>query len=206
MMPIILDIETSGIDKVGCGIWQIGAIDLNNTKEFFLQEGRIDDEDEIINLPAPAKPVLEIIGKTEEELRDKNKQSQKQLLEKFFKWVNRRLMKNFLCQNPQFDVAFLEIKAMKYGLNMTFHYRSFDLHNIAQTRFCDLNKKFLIKEDHSDMSLTNILKFCGMEDNRKAHNALEDCKLTGECFSRLMFGKNLFPEYAEFKIPEVLIK
>jgi len=203
LKPIVLDIETSGINKIKCGIWQIGAIDLETGEEFF-DEGRIDDGD-IISVSGK-KPALEVIGKTEEELRDKNKQSQKQLLENFFKWIDKRLMKNFLCQNPQFDVAFLEIKAMKYGLKIPFHYRSFDLHNIAQTRFYDLNKKFLIKEDHSDMGLTNILKLCGMEDNRKAHNALQDCKLTGECFYRLIKGKNLFPEYSQYEIPEVLKK
>jgi DNA polymerase III epsilon subunit-like protein len=84
---IILDIETSGIDKVRCGIWQIGAIDLSNPKEYFLQEGRIDEKDEIVN--SGEKPVLEVLGKTEEELRDKKKQSQKQLLINFFKWIEK---------------------------------------------------------------------------------------------------------------------
>ncbi|MCK5149906.1 3'-5' exonuclease [Candidatus Pacearchaeota archaeon] len=203
MKPIVLDIETSGIDKVKCGIWQIGAYDLN-TGEEFLQESRIDDEDEILNLTD--KPIFEVIGKTEAELRNVNKQPQKQMLVNFFGWVKQRPMKNFLCQNPQFDVTFLDIKARRYELKIPFHYRSFDLHNIAQTRYFDLNEKFLIKEDRSGMDLTNVLKFCGMEDNRQAHNALEDCKLTGECFSRLIYGKNLFPEYAEYKISEVLIK
>jgi DNA polymerase III epsilon subunit-like protein len=205
MKPIILDIETSGVDKIKCGIWQIGAIDLI-TNEEFLQEARIDDEDEIIGLDGRAENVLEVIGKTEEELRDKNKQSQKQLLENFFEWVSKRSMKNFLCQNPQFDVVFLEIRAKKYGLKIPSHYRSFDLHNVAQIRYHDLHNKFLIKDDHSDMGLTNILNFCGMEDNRQAHNALEDCKLTGECFSRLMYGKNLFPEYSKYEIPKELRK
>ncbi len=202
-LPIVLDIETSGVDKVKCGIWQIGAYDLT-TGEKYLQESKIDDEDEIVNLGK--RPVLEVIGKTEAELRDKNKQSQKQLLQNFFEWVNKKPMKNFLCQNPQFDVAFLEIRARKYGLEMPFHYRAFDLHNIAQIRYFDINKKLLIKEDHSNMGLTNILEFCGMKDNRKAHNALEDCKLTGECFYRLMYGKNLFPEYSQYKIPKELEK
>lgn len=205
IMPISLDIETSGIDKIRCGIWQIGAIDLNKPREYFLQEGRIDDKDEIVDIPGK-KPVLEVIGKTEAELRDKKKQSQKQLLENFFKWVDKRAMKNFLCQNPQFDVAFLEIKAMKYGLEMPFHYRAFNLHDYAQDLYKNLYGEFLVKDGHSDMGLSNILKLCGMEDNRKAHNALEDCKLTGECFYRLIEGKNLFPEYSEYPIPEALRK
>ena len=200
LLPIVLDIETSGIDAVKCGIWQIGAVDLNNPEIYFLQESRIDDEDEV------EEGALKVIGKTEKELKDKSKQSQKQLLENFFEWVDKRTMKNFLCQNPQFDVTRLEIKAMNYGLKMPFHYRSFNLHDYAQAKYFDLNKKFLIKENHSDMGLKNILNFCGMTDNRKAHNALEDAKLTGECFYRLIQGKNIFPEYSKNKIPEILLK
>ncbi len=203
-LPIVLDIETSGLDRVKCGIWQIGAYDLTSRTEF-LEECRIDDKDEIINTPG-TKPVLEVIGKTEAELRDSKKQSQIQLLHHFFKWVDKRSMKNFLCQNPQFDVTFIEIRAKKYGLEIPFYYRSFDLHDTAQNRYFDLYEKFLVKDDHSDMGLSNILKFCGMEDNRKAHNALEDCKLTAECYSRLRLGKNLFPEYAKYPVPEVLRK
>ncbi len=214
---IILDIESSGLDSGKCGIWQIGALELENSDNYFLEEGRIDDEDLI------EEGALKVTGKTESELRDKKKQSQKQLIENFFKWVEKRKLKNFLCQNPQFDVAFIDIKARKYGLKMPFHYRSFDLHSIAQTKYFELNRKFLINNDHSDMGLTNILNFCGLpdermrlEDNRsgeiniiqkgKTHNALEDCKLEGECFSRIRDGKNLFPEFLKFKIPKELAK
>tara|TARA_Y100000296_G_scaffold53908_1_gene61751 strand:- start:242 stop:895 length:654 start_codon:yes stop_codon:yes gene_type:complete len=217
MKPIVLDIETSGLDKTSCGIWQIGAIDLND-KEEFLEEARIDDEDSV------EEAALKVIGKTEEELRDKNKQSQKELLENFFNWVKTKTMRNMLCQNPQFDIAFLEIKADKYGLKKTFQFRAFDLHTLAQTVYFSLNKKFhlrineVMSKKESDMDLKNILKFCGVPDNRiniisgkvisegNPHNALEDCKLEGECFSRLLYGENLFEEYSQFKIPEVLKK
>ncbi len=200
MMPIALDIETSGADFVKCGIWQIGTIDLNNLQHYFLEEARIDDEDEI------TEEALKVSGKTEEELRNSNKQSQKKLLENFFRWINGRSIKNFLCQNPSFDRGFLEVKARKYNLEIPFHYRSFDLHTIAQIKYYDLYGKFLIKEDHSDMGLSNILNLCGIEDKRKAHNALEDVKLMCECFSRLVYGKSLFKEFEKFPIPEVLKK
>ncbi len=184
---IVLDIETSGLDKVKCGIWQIGAIDLDTGEEFF-EEGRIDDEDEVLNLTN--KSVFEVIGKTEEELRDKNKQSQKELLDNFFKWVENRKIKNFICQNPQFDVAFLEVKSRKYGLKIPFHYRSFDLHSIAQTRYYDEHGKYSLEADHSDMGLKNILEMCGSKDERGKHNALEDARLTAECFKKLKEKKN----------------
>ena len=199
LKPIVLDIETSGLDFVKCGIWQIGAIDLN-TMEKFLEEARIDYEDKVED------EALMVTGKTEEELRDENKQSQKELLKSFFKWIDGKLIKNFLCQNPPLDIGILRIRANKYGLKYPFHKRSFDLHTISQMKFHDLNKEFSIKGDISDLDLTNILNFCGIEDKRGAHNALEDCNLTAECFSRLVYGKNLFPEFNKFEVPGVLKK
>ncbi len=209
ILPIVLDIETSGLNMLKSGIWQIGAIDLNTMEEFF-DECRIDEEDEI------AKEALVIIGKTEEELRDKNKETQKKLIEKFLRWIDKRKMINFVCQGPQFDMGFLIAKINKYNLKETFHYRAFDLHTIAQMRYYEKNKKFKIKDNKSDMSLSEILNFCGLPDERrllekgdivkegKPHNALEDAKLTAECFSRIIFGKNLLPKFTKFNIPEEL--
>ncbi len=211
---IVVDIETSGGSPIEHGIWQIGAVDLNAMEEFF-DESRIDEEDVVI------EEALKIIGKTEEELRDKNKQSQKELLEKFFKWLGTRKMKTLLCHLPEFDQGFLRHKARKYFDTDPFwpdSHRPFDLHTIAQIKFFELNGKFLTKEDNnSDMGLRNILKLCGIKDERRSiknnelkegtpHNALEDARLTAECFSRLMVGKNLFPEYSKFKIPKELKK
>jgi len=215
LKPVVVDIEASGGNPLEHGIWQIGAIDLN-TMEEFLEESKIDDEDKV------AEEALMIIGKTEEELREKNKQSQKELLKKFFKWLEERKMKNLLCHLPEFDQGFLRKKMLKYFKEDPFwpdFHRPFDLHTIAQVKFFELNGKFLTKEDNnSDMGLKNILKLCGMNDERRAvregkisregkpHNALEDAKLTAECFSRLMYGKNLFPEFSKFEIPKELKK
>ena len=212
IMPVVLDIETSGLDRIKCGVWQIGAIDLN-TMEEFLEEGRIDDDDTI------ESDALLVIGKTEEYLRDEEKQSQKELIGQFFKWISGRAMRNVLCQNPQFDVSVIEIRAKKYGLKKPIQHRAFDLHTVAQAMHLKINKEFLIRPGkdtsgfESNMNLTNVLEFCGIPDNRtqlidgkviqkgKPHNALEDCKLTAECFSRLLYGKNMFPEFTKYKIP-----
>ena len=187
---IVIDIETSGLDYNKCGIWQIGAIDLDLGKDF-LEEARIDDEDEIM------QEALEITGKTENELRDKSKQSQKQLIENFFKWAEKIKIKNLICQGPQFDFAFIRVKADKYNLEFPFPHRAFDLHSIAQTIYFLKNKKFLIEKSESALGLTKILEMIGKEDERrenvdgkitegKPHNALEDCKLEAECFEKLM--------------------
>lgn len=213
ILPIVLDLEASGADLVKCGVWQIGAVDLN-TMEEFIDEARIDDEDIV------KEDALKVIGKTEEELRDSSKQSQKELIEKFLNWAKGRKMKNIVCHHPQFDFSGIEIKKNKYGLGKVLDYKAFDTHSIAQTKFFELNNKFLIDEENhkSDMGLHEVLELCGLPDKRKiiydgevkqegeAHNALEDAKMTGECFMRLMFGKNIFPEFEKFEVPEVLRK
>ncbi|MFH1307695.1 MAG: 3'-5' exonuclease [archaeon] len=198
---IVVDIETSGMDFVKCGIWQIGAVDLE-TMEEFLEEGRIDDDEQIIS--EGKRTVFEVTGKTEKELKDKLKQSQKQLITNFLKWVEKRQSNNFICQNPQFDHAFISVKARKYGLKIPFHYRAFDLHSIANIKYFQIHNKFLEKEGKSDMGLRNILSFVGMRDERGIHNALEDSKLTAECFSRLVHGKSLLKEYKKYPIPDYL--
>ncbi|MEK6820021.1 MAG: 3'-5' exonuclease [Nanoarchaeota archaeon] len=209
-LPIVVDLEMSGLIPTDNGIWQIGAVDLNNPEKIFFDESRIDD-DEIVDEGA-----LKVIGKTEEQLRNPKKQSQQEMIEKFFSWVELRPLRNLLCQNPQFDAGFLAEKARKYGIKKTFHYRSFDLHSIAQTKYHEVNGKFSTHEHNSSMDLKGILEFCGVPDLRiqlrdgkviqegNPHNALEDAKLTGECFFRIIFGKNIFPEYAKYKIPKYL--
>ncbi len=79
MKPIVLDLETSGLEIEKSGIWQIGAIDLNTGEEFF-DECRIDDEDKIM------ESALKVTGKTEEELRNQEKQSQNQAWIREEKW------------------------------------------------------------------------------------------------------------------------
>lgn len=202
-MIVSVDIETSGVSKTKSGIWQIGAIDLNEISRHFFQECRIDEEDEIVN-GTFSKPVLKYTMRTEDDFRDPKKQSQKQLLEDFFDWLRKKPTRNLLAQNPLFDVGFLEVKAEKYNLEIPFHYRIFNLHDYAQLRYHNFRGKFLFKKGFSNMNTANILNFCGVRERRGAPNALEDAKLVGECFFRLVYGKNLFREFSQYEIPDYL--
>jgi len=202
---IVVDIETSGVDINKCGIWQIGAVDTDNPKNIFLDEGRIDEEDILLfDMKGKKTTPEKLFGKSESDLRDKKKKSQKELLINFFKWCESCKIKVFVCQNPQFDFTFLETKAFKYNLKFSIDYHAFDLHSIAQIAYKRVNGEFLFEKDHSGLGLSKILDFVGMKDNRKEHNALEDAKLTSEAFFRLVYGKNLLEEYSKFKLSEYI--
>ena len=194
---ISLDIETSGLDSGRCGIWQIGAIEVENPGNHFLQEARIDEEDLV------EEGALKVTGKTEEELRDNSKQSQKQLILNFIEWAKNCKDKVILGHNVGWDIMFLENKCIRYGISNKFQeilgYKGMDTHTIAQIIHLQKEGKFFLKENgKSDMSLPNVMKYCGLEDTRiniqkgevvkegTPHNALEDAKLTAECYRRLL--------------------
>ena len=196
---IVVDIECSGLDSEKCGIIEIGAVELENPENVFREEARIDDEDVV------EEGALRVLGKTEVDLRDSSKQSQKQLLEHFLSWVSSVSIKTCICQNPQFDLAFLGVKFNKYSIKNILPHRAFDLHSFASLKYFEINKQFLLEDNKSAMGLKYILELCGMEDKRNHHTALEDAKLTTECFSRVVFGKNLLSEFSYYPIPNQLI-
>ena len=213
---IVVDIETSGLDTGRCGIWQIGSLEFEKPKNTFLQEGRIDNEDEI------TEEALELTGKTEKELRDPKKQIQKQLISNWLNWAGKCREKVLGGQNVGWDVSFIQNKCIRYDLRKKFHettgQRSIDLHTEAQEAYRKINGIYLINETgKSVMDLAAVLKLCGISNERmiielgkvikkgKVHTAFEDCRLEAECFSRLLYGKNLFEEYEKFPIPKYLM-
>lgn len=205
---IIVDTERSGsIDFEKNGVWQIGAVEFENPSNTFFQEARIDDED-IIN-----KESLRVTGKTEVDLRDKNKQSQKELISNFLKWSSKIENKIFVAQNTPYDFGFIVAKAKKYNLKIPFHHRTLDLHSVAVMKFLEIKGKLPFEKGESVLGLSRILEFCGIEDNRinlengnngTPHNGLQDAKLEAECLSRILNGRALFKEFEKFRVPEYL--
>lgn len=202
---IVVDIETSGGDFEKCGILEIGAVDLFNPNNTFFEEARLGEEHYIINEKKFDKTVLQVLGKTEEELRDKKKQTERELIEHFLKWCDKIKIKNFICFHPQFDYSFIWQKTLKYNLELPVSHRNIDLHSVAILKYLQINKEFPIKADKLDFGLKRILEFVGMTDERGAHNALEDAKLEAEAIFRIFYGKNLLDEYKKYKIPDYLI-
>lgn len=196
---IVVDIETTGLSPVKNGIVEIAAIKLDSPEICFQTLCKIDEEDEIDT------KALEVNGQSEEEVRDTKRISQKEALIKFFKWVKEQDDFCIIGQNVgEFDWRFLDIKAEKYGLDFPLHKRSIDLHTLAFLKYAQIHNKLPIADGKSIMNLPNILDLAGLKDERNNHNALEDCKLEAECFSRLVYGKNLLKEYSKFPIPEYL--
>ena len=214
---IVLDIETTGLTH-DCGIWQIGAIDLDNLKNYFIEECRVDEEDTI------TEEALKVCGKTREEVLDFSKQSQEQMIKNYFTWLSKKRNRMIAGANVSFDNGMIGAKAIKYGLNKDFSFlnghRGYDIQTFAQEKYFEVYGKYFLKESGvNGMSLDAVMKFCGIPSERikinkesqiekegKPHDALEDCKLESECFWRLKYGKNLFLEFSKFETPDYLKK
>ncbi len=196
---IVVDIETSGRSKIKHGIVEIGAIKFEYPESVFHSYCRLDKDDEI------DPKALEANGQSEEEVRNLNRPTQKQVLSRFFGWLKKQ--KDFYIAGENvgsFDLGFIEIRAEKYGLDFPIQHRTYDLHTLAESRYEKVYGEILFKNGKSEMGLPQILEFVGMKDERGKHSALEDCRLEAECISRLKFGRRLFLEYSKFKIPGYL--
>ena len=192
---IIVDVESSGVDAQKDSLVSVGAIDFDNPKNRFYEECRIWDgahvEDE----------ALAVTGMTLEQITDPKKQTDREVVEKFLKWVETCGEHTLAGQNPSFDRDFLMHTAYRYHINWPLAHRTIDLHSIAYYHIIKRGIPIPLEHKHSKVNLTSIIKYVGIDMERGAHNALEDTLLEAECLSRLIYDKPLLPEYQKFPIP-----
>ncbi|MHB8362686.1 MAG: hypothetical protein ACYDBX_03650, partial [Patescibacteria group bacterium] len=80
-----------------------------------------------------------------------------------------------------------------------------DLHSICYAKILkDMESTNNI--DPSKLHLTSniIFRYVGLYDEPNPHNGLMGAKMEAEALSRLIYGRNLLPEFKEFEIPEYL--
>lgn len=196
---IILDIETTGLDPEVHGIVSIGAVDDNDLSSYFYEECRIREGEKIDDF------ALEVNGFTIDECRDKNKQSTRDLIQHFDDWLSTRSIKMIGGLHiGTFDVPFFNKKAIQVGLRAKLHKRSIDLHSITFAKMQQLGKVVPMTDGWSVMDTDFIHPFCGLPKEPKPHNALNGAKWEAESLFRLMYGKNLLPEFMRYPVPAYL--
>ncbi len=135
---IVLDIETTGLEPEFHGLISIGALDLNKPSDQFYGECRIREGEKIDS------QALDVNGFTYDEVRDKDKQSTRDLLIAFDEWLKNRSIKMIGGLHiAAFDVPFINKKALQCGVRLRLHRRSIDLHSIAYARMQELGKSCL---------------------------------------------------------------
>jgi len=183
--------EATSLDHVRGAMLSLGAVDLNDPKRTYYQEYRIwpgalvhDD-------------ALVVAGFTPEQIVDKNKPTFAEAAEEFIAWVDQSACTIIAGHNVMYDLMFLKEEMRRAKKEWKWGFRSVDLHAVAFCKVWAETKKQPLKEDgRSALSLDGVSGVAGITFRRgTAHNALEDAKLTAECFSRLLFKKKLFKEF-----------
>lgn len=192
---IIVDVESSGVDAQKDSLLSVGAIDFDNPQNRFYEECRIWNGAHI------EEDALKVNGFSREQITDPKKQTDREVVEKFLQWVETCPEHTLAGQNPSFDRDFLMYTAYRYHINWPLAHRTIDLHSIAYFHMIKREIQIPIEHKHTKINLTGIIKYVGIDIERRTHNALEDTLLEAECLSRLLYDKTLLSEYKKFPIP-----
>jgi len=192
---IVVDVETTGVDPDRHSIVSIGAVDFLRPERKFYEECRIWDGAII------SDEALVINGFSHEQITDQKKQSLEEILKKFFTWIEQSEGHTVMVLHPVFDLSFLDESAERYHLQLPFPKRSLDLHSICFAHMIKNGFTPPIVNKHSAVNSDLIMQYVGIPTEPKPHIALNGALYEAEAFNRLLYGKNLLPEFAEYPIP-----
>jgi DNA polymerase III epsilon subunit-like protein len=196
---LIVDTECSGLRADRHSILSIGALDFRNPENRFYGECRVWNGAEIMD------EALEVNGFTHAEATDTQKQSEAELLTAFLDWTQDLPERTLTGQNVSYDRDMLKAAAERAGLNWNLAYRTIDVHTLAWMHIIQSNGVPPVDEEHkrSKLNSKTILQYCGLPAEPDPHNALTGALWHAEVSSRLLYSKQLLPEFSEFEIPWV---
>lgn len=194
---IVLDVETTGLNPEKHSIVSIGAVDFHYPLKTFYKECKIWDGAEI------TQEALNINGFKEEDIKNPNKKSQKEMLEEFLTWANQK-DKTLAGENPSFDRDFLAGALKKSSLENPFSYRTVDLHTLVYAHYKQRAIPVPLEKSRTAINTDRALVYVGLPEEPRPHNALTGAKMEAEAFYRIIYGINMLDEFAQYKIPNYL--
>ncbi len=194
---IVIDIEASGTEPKIHSIVSLGALDFSNPDNRFYEECHIWDGAHIMD------EALAVNGFTEDDIRDTRKQSEGELVKKFAEWSQHAEDRTLAGQNVSFDRDFVKAACDREDLPWDFAHRTIDTHTLCYMHMVKSGLTPPIDPQHkrSALNLDTVLKYCGIPDEPKPHNALTGALCHAEVTSRLLYGKKLLPEFSQFDVP-----
>ncbi|MCL4404705.1 MAG: 3'-5' exoribonuclease [Candidatus Marsarchaeota archaeon] len=178
---VILDIEGSGGIKGGDSystgsIVSLGAVDFNTGDEFY-------EECRVMDGRGHNFGALRVNGFTEEQIYDKNKQSAKELLEKFEKFCSVHGSR-IIGAWGMYDLKMLEAAYAYYGKEWKLPKQYVDLKQISRE---------LVSRHRPGLSNTAVK--LGMPPEQEPHIGINGARLATEVVSAILFGRHYYKEY-----------
>lgn len=191
---IVVDVEASGVSPEKNSLVSVGAVDFSDPSRRFYEECRIWDGAHVDS------DAMAVNGFTKEQITDQKKKTDREVVLNFLEWINESKEKTIAGHNPSFDRDFLQATAYRYHIDWPLAHRTIDLHSIC---YFDMIRKGITPptlHGHSALNLDAVLKYVGIPDEPKPHNALTGALVETESFARLFFGKTLLSEFAKYPI------
>lgn len=196
---IIVDIEASGLDIRKHALLSFGAVDFSNPERQFYAEPKMWEG-------AACDPEsLAVNGFTEEQCHDSNRRDLQEVMEEFFEWVQQTEERTLVGQNPCLDRSFINDAFARSHIGWNFAYRTIDLHSIAYADHIHRKIPVPTENNRTGINLDTILKYVGIPEEPRPHNGLVGAKVEAEALSRILYGKNLLPEFAQYPVPDIFL-
>ena len=111
------------------------------------------------------------------------------------------LDRTLAAQNPSFDLEFVQAACKRAGIECPFAKRTLDVHSLVwmHMRMRDIDPP--LEKHRSALSLDVALKYTGVPEEPKPHNALTGALCHAEVISRIAYNKKLLPDFSSFDIP-----
>lgn len=192
---IVVDVEATGTDYAKHSIVSLGALEFENPSNRVYLECRIWDGAHI------SDEALAVCGYTREEVVDKNKMTEGELIRNFLGWMSGIEDRTLAGQNVSFDRDFLRAAALREHLEWPFAHRTIDTHTLAYMHMTLKGLSVPHEKHHSALNLDAVLNYVGIPDEPEPHNALTGALSHAEVISRLLFNKPLLDEFQTYPLP-----
>ncbi len=190
---IVVDIETSGTNPYQHGILAIGAIDTLDCTRTFDMKCRLFEGAKV------DKDALDYNGFSD--IENKDLPTDEEIVSMFLKFIMKSEDHTLAGQNPAFDMGFLNATCERYKINNTIAKRTIDLHSVCITHLANRGKEYPVMKNRSALDSDSIMAYVGIPAEPRPHtSALTGALYEAEAFSRLLYGKNLLPQFKEFPI------
>lgn len=191
---IVADIEATGLDPRKHSILSIGAVELEHPDRQFYAECRMWEGASIMT------DALAVNGFTRGECTDPRKHSLEEFMQLFLHWVEQCEDKTLAGHNVSFDRDFLNDSFARSHIGWHFSYRTLDLHSMAYMDAVRRGIEIPHKNERVELSLDTILKYVGLPEEPKPHIGINGAKYEAEAFSRLLYDRNLLPEFSQYPL------
>lgn len=192
---LVVDVEASGTEYHLHSIVSVGALDFANPDNRFYEECRIWDGAHVMD------EALVVNGFSMEEITDPAKQSEGELMEKFYAWIESVPDHTLAGQNVSFDRDFLKAASHRAHMEWPLAYRTVDTHTLAYMHHVQRGLNIPTKNRRSGLDLDAILNYVGIPNEPEPHNALTGALSHAEVIARLLYDKKLVPEFDQYPIP-----